>query len=288
LILAVGYLLLVGTLYVAQGALIFPRRLARPPDEPTPAEWERVELRSEDGHRLVGHMVRAQRPSRGLLVGFTGNAWHADDFLGFLARRLPELDLAAFHYRGYAPSEGRPSEAALKADALLIVDTLTERLAPRLLLLGGFSLGSGVAALVAKDRKVDGLLLVTPFDSIAAVASARYPFVPVSRLLRHAFRSDVHLSGLDVPAAVIAASDDQVVPWRHTESLLRVLHRLVFFERVPGTTHGGIYHVPAIDDVILRAVEALLAAAEERKGVARQAMMDAAPKEVTYADAGEA
>jgi hypothetical protein len=35
------------------------------------------------------------------------------------------LDVALFHYRGYAPSEGRPGEAALAADAIAALDHLT-------------------------------------------------------------------------------------------------------------------------------------------------------------------
>ena len=60
----------------------------------------------------------------------------------------------------------------------------------------GFSLGSGVAAQLARRRPLGGVILVTAFDSIAALAAARYPFVPVSLLMRHPFRSDAALAGL--------------------------------------------------------------------------------------------
>jgi pimeloyl-ACP methyl ester carboxylesterase len=85
--------------------------------------------------------------------------------------------------------------------------------------------------------------------------------MPVRLLLRHRFRSDLHLAGLDVPTAVIAASDDRVVPRARTEALLRVLARPVLAETVPGSTHGGIYGLPAMDAALRRAVDALLAAA---------------------------
>jgi pimeloyl-ACP methyl ester carboxylesterase len=128
-------------------------------------------------------------------------------------------------------------------------------------LLAGFSIGSGVAARLARERRVDGVLLVTPFDSLEALAAERYPWMPVRLLLRHRFRSDLHLAGLDVPTAVIAASDDRVVPRARTEALLRVLARPVLAETVPGSTHGGIYGLPAMDAALRRAVDALLAAA---------------------------
>jgi pimeloyl-ACP methyl ester carboxylesterase len=261
----------VAALFVAQEALIFPRHMVRPAPDPLPAGAERLELTTGEGHRLVGNLVRARpTPGRGLLIGFAGNAWNADDFTLFLARRLPDLDVAAFHYRGYAPSEGRPGEAALRTDALAVHDHLAARLRPARVLAAGFSLGSGVAAALARERSVDGLLLVTPFDSIESVARARYPWVPVGTLLRHRFRSDLHLAGLETPAAVIAAGEDRIVPARHTEALVRVLRRPVLVETVPGATHGGLYHTPEIDGALRRAVEALLAAAEDAAaGVAR-------------------
>jgi hypothetical protein len=58
---------------------------------------------------------------------------------------------------------------------------------------------------------------------------------------------------------------------------------------VPDTTHGGIYHVPAIDPVIVRAVTALLAAAEEGKeGTPRLAPAEAAPHKAGFVEARDA
>lgn len=259
-----AYAAAVAGLYLAQDAIVFPRGLvaaARPP----PPGSERLELRSGDGrHRLLGTLIPASAapPAAGrtLLLAFAGNAANADDLAAYLARRLPDLDVAALNYRGYAPSEGRPGEAALAADALVLHDHLTGRLRPARVLAAGFSLGSGVAAGLAAARRLDGLLLVTPFDSLEAVARARYPWMPVGRLLRHRFRSDLRLAGLDTPAAVIAAGGDRVVPPRHAEALVRVLARPVLVETLPGASHNGIYEAPGMDEALRRAVDALLAA----------------------------
>ena len=53
----------------------------------------------------------------------------------------------------------------------------------------GRSLGSGVAVRLAAERKVDAVILVTPFDSMVAVGKRHYPFLPVSLLLKHRFDS---------------------------------------------------------------------------------------------------
>lgn len=264
-----AYVAAVTALFLFQDSLIFPRQAVRPALEPLPGAAQRLELRSAEGDRLVGNLVRARSGSRGLLIGFGGNAWNADSFTTFLARRLPDLDIAVFHYRGYPPSEGRPSEQALRADAALIRDHLVRLLQPSRVILAGFSLGSGVAAALARDRGADGLLLVTPFDSVEAVAMAQYPWVPVRLLIRHPFRSTEHLAGLDIPAAVIIAENDSVVPERHSRALLAALRRTVLTTTVPGSTHNGIYDLPAIDTALRDAVEALLAAGPAGHAVGR-------------------
>ncbi len=253
---AAVYGLAVGALYVFQDQLIFPRGAAGDPVYRLPAHTERLVLRTEDEQRIVGYLIRALGNGRGLVLGFTGNAWNAADCAVFLAQRLPDYDVAVFHYRGYPPSEGEPGEAALFADAELVHDTLVRGLSPERVHLVGFSLGSGVAAYLAGVRPVDGAVLVTPFDSIEAVARQRYPLVPVRWLLRHPFRSDRHLAERDVPVAVLVARDDRVVPRQRSEALVRALRRPVLYEVLPGT-HSGIYDLPEIDRALRRALAAI-------------------------------
>jgi uncharacterized protein len=48
-----------------------------------------------------------------------GNAWNAEAMVLTLHALFPHRDVVAFHYRGYAPSSGRPGwglAAAIRAD----------------------------------------------------------------------------------------------------------------------------------------------------------------------------
>ena len=124
---------------------------------------------------------------------------------------FPDLHVAVFHYRGYGPSTGRPSEAALLADALAIHDDLRARLQPQRIYAIGISLGSAVAACLSQQRALAGVLLITPFDSIEAIAKESYFWVPVGLLLRHRFPTIEFMAGNATPVAVIAAEQDRVV-----------------------------------------------------------------------------
>ncbi|MCB1884190.1 MAG: hypothetical protein KDG89_09370 [Geminicoccaceae bacterium] len=258
---ALLYGLVVSGLYVFQGRMIFPRGAALRAFYPLPDGNERLVLKTDGGYALHGNLVRAPGRSRGLLIGFTGNAWNADDCMSFMAHRFRDVDIVVFHYRGYAPSEGVPSEAALFEDAVLVYDRMTAGLKPARVFLMGFSLGSGVAAYLASRRPVAGQVLVTPFDSIEAVAANRYFFVPVRHLLKHPFRSIEHLRQVDTPTAIVAASHDSVVPRARTDALVAALKRPVLVESVPESTHGGIYDTEVVGDVLRRALDRVEAAA---------------------------
>jgi len=90
------------------------------------------------------------------LLGFGGNAWNAEATALTLHALFPHRNVAAFHYRGYAPSSGRPSARALFSDSLAIFDHLHQSRAGEHIVAVGFSIGSGVAAYLAQHRPVVG------------------------------------------------------------------------------------------------------------------------------------
>lgn len=227
---------------------------------------ERLEFLTPDGVPLFGGLRPARRPSRGLLLVFSGNAEDPDWRLRHLGAFVDDLDVATFYYRGYGPSGGRPGEAALVADAVLAHDQLVARLRPRRVMAAGFSLGSAVVAQLARRRPLDGAVLVTPFDSVAAVAAALYPWVPVRRLLRHPFRSDAALAELDLPVAVIAAERDQVVPPARTKALLAVLKRPVLVAWIAGADHVSLYERAEYRTAFRAALDRLLAESKAQAG----------------------
>lgn len=219
---------------------------------------ERLEVMTPDGVRLVGAMHRARRPSRGVLLVFGGNAEDSDWRLRHFEGWLDDIDVVTFFYRGFGPSGGVPTEAALVADAALIYDHVLARLRPHRLVVGGCSLGSGVVAQLARIRPLAGAILLTPFDLILAIAAARYPLAPVRWLLRHPFHSDEALAGLDVPIAVIAAEGDTLVTPERTRKLIAVLARPILVAWIAGADHVSIYQRTEYRDAFTAALERLL------------------------------
>src|SRR5881227_2702063 len=203
-----------------QDSLIFPvHAVARA--GPLPAGAEPLSVKTPDGHRLAGVYIPTDAPSKAstLIVGFGGNAWNGQDVAQYLRELFPADDVVAFHYRGYAPSTGAPSADALIADAPLVYDAAVARVKPRRVIAVGFSIGSGVAARLAATRKLDGLILVTPFDSLRAVAQSMYPWLPIGPFFEHELDAAGALQESKVPVALIAAERDEIVPAARSEAL---------------------------------------------------------------------
>jgi uncharacterized protein len=205
-------------IYLLQDRLLFhPQRL----DDARRAEVKKrfpgVEdaFLDADGAKL--HAWRLKGPEGApLILYFGGNAeevsWMIEE-----SANLPGVSWLLVDYRGYGLSEGSPGETELVADALRWFDKIAPD-AKRIVAFGR-SLGSGVAVQLAAARPVQSLILVTPYDSIAAVAKRYYAYVPVDLLLKHRFDSLARASALKQPLLCLIAERDEVIPAEHAERL---------------------------------------------------------------------
>lgn len=241
LIPACLYLALLLLAFAFQARLLFPAGAVGGAG-PLPPGAERLTLDTEDGHRLHGVHIRPATMSSGtLILGFGGNAWNAEAAASYLHDLFPEADVVVFHYRGYRPSTGSPGARALIDDAPRVYDLAVGRVRPQRTVAAGFSVGGGVAASLAQRRPLDGLILVTPFDSLKAVAAGHYPWLPVRWLFRHEMGPAEWLRGSPVPTAVIAGGEDTLIPASRTDALRRAAGRLVFDRTIAGAGHNDIY-----------------------------------------------
>ena len=244
---------------LSQADLLFPVH-AVPPAGPLPQSAERLLLTTPDGVTLHGvHLKPAEEPAgeRLLLLGFGGNAWNGQDVATYLHGVFPEAHVVAFHYRGYRPSTGRPSADALLDDAPLLLDEAVTRVRPDRTVVAGFSIGSGVAARLSRRRQVDGVMLVTPFDSLKAVAQELYPWLPVGPFFQHEMAAADDLEGGDTPVAILAAEKDEIIPSLRTDALRQRIRNLKFDRTISGAGHNDIYNRVDFQSALREALEAV-------------------------------
>ena len=262
--LAILYAAVVAAMWLAQDRLLFPTALAAAARVQLPASAERLEVRTTGGvvRGGVGVPANGKGTERApTLLGFGGNAWNAEAMAVYLHGLFPDREVVAFHYRGYAPSGGEPSAAALLSDSILVFDRVQEADARGRVVAIGFSIGSGVAAHLARHRPAAGLLLVTPFDSLQALARDLYWWAPVGLLLRHRMPTIDFVRGSPVPTALIVAGRDAIVPARRSTPLRAAIANLVFEGRIDAG-HNDLYDRAAFAAAMREALAKVEAASE--------------------------
>jgi pimeloyl-ACP methyl ester carboxylesterase len=225
-LLALGFLLYPFFYFMQERLIFFRQGITQQEREGVRRAFPRAEevtLATEEGVTLHGWFLRAEGETPApLLLYFGGNAEEVSTF-------LPEAEeyaqigysVVLMNYRGYGLSGGRPGERALTGDARLIYDAFTVKdgVDPGRVVVMGRSLGTGVAVSLASVRPVAGLVLVSPYDSLASVARDFYSWVPVNLVLRHRFDSLALASSMEAPALMIVASEDEVIHPEHTRRL---------------------------------------------------------------------
>jgi hypothetical protein len=234
-----GYTLICALLYFGQESSIF---YPQPNDAQLRQRYsaERFELRSGSATLEGWWIENPQARTAAAVLYFGGNA---EDVL-YTASTASNVDARAVvvvNYRGYGGSTGEPGQKALYEDGLALYDyAILRGVAPEHIVVMGRSLGSGVAAMLAGARPVRAAILITPFDSLAAVAAGHYPFVPVRLLLRHPFPSTDWASRTNAPALIIAAERDLVIPAAHARKLQAAWAGEKQFHVLPQTGHDDI------------------------------------------------
>ncbi len=220
IILAAAYLLVLGIMYLAQERLVY----FADPTQTTPAAAGLPEMRERildvDGAKLVTWYVAA-KPGQPTILFFHGNGGTLGDRIGHLRKYIDRgRGVLIMAYRGYSGSTGqqsadktRTAEAKNVADALVAHDALVKGGVPANdIIIHGESLGTGVAAQVARQRPAVGLILDSPFTSLVERAAQLYWWLPVGLLMRDRYENDVHIRQLRLPLLIVHGEADVVVP----------------------------------------------------------------------------
>jgi len=177
-----------------------------------------------------------------LILLFYGQGGEASRYFR-LAENVPEAAWALINYRGYGWSTGVPNEAAFFADALAIYDYFAHH--PlidqnRIVALAG-SMGTGVAVYLSAQRPLAGVVLFSPYDSIAEAAQDLIPLLPAKLLIRQRFEVVPYAQSTQAPALAIVGEDDAVIRPDRSKSLMNSWARPSETVVIPGGTHYSIY-----------------------------------------------
>lgn len=209
---------------------------------PVPGDLRETSCIAADG-AIVRMLETAPPDPRARTVVYFHNNRETIEARADLARAVAARGLGAVlvEYRGYGRSPGTPTEEALYLDAEAALGALAARgLGPDRVVLWGTSLGSGVAAEMARRGRGARLVLMTPYTSIPDLVTSVAPFVPARTLLPDQFDTGSKAQTIGVPTLVIHGDADEIVPFSMGATLARAIRgaRLL---AIAGGRHGDLF-----------------------------------------------
>jgi alpha-beta hydrolase superfamily lysophospholipase len=224
--LLVLYLLLVGAAFALQDRMLYYPEIRLRSEMADLASQLEFRLWPEGADDYYGLVSAAPLPaSRGTVLVWHGNAGSALH-RGYYVPALQRLGfrVVLLEYPGYGARVGKLGEKPFVDDALRATRLAASDFGDPLYVWGE-SLGCGVASAVAADPEagVQGAVMLTPWDTLPALAQSIYWYLPARWLVRDRYDNVRNLREFDGPVAVVMAAQDEIVPNRHTIGLYESL-----------------------------------------------------------------
>ncbi|UCE67205.1 MAG: alpha/beta hydrolase [Candidatus Zixiibacteriota bacterium] len=242
ILIALVYILIILLLFFFQSRLVFfPRKEIIMTPDLTGLAYEDIYFITEDRVELNGWFIPSDSVRAVILFchGNAGNISHRMETI----KLFNDLDLSVFifDYRGFGGSAGRPSENGtyIDADAAWIYLTEKRNIDPRNIIVFGRSLGGAVAANLASERSVGGVIVESSFTSINDLGSEIYPFLPVRLLSRFEYNALEKIQKVQCPKLIIHSRDDEMISFKHGERLYEAAGESKEFLELSGTHNEG-------------------------------------------------
>ena len=224
--LPIYYLIVVSAMYLLQDYFIYYPEKTDPQLIEQAAASRDLQLWPQNVKTYRGFISPgALQKSLGTILVFHGNAGNALDrtyYAGALNRLGYRVILA--EYPAYGSRPGKTGEKEFTTDAVESIRLASMEFGQPIYLLGE-SLGCGVVcgAVAKTSVPVDGVALITPWDSIVNVARDKYWFLPVKWMLKDRYDNVANLEKYQRPVAIVMAGQDAIIPNRLTQRLYDAL-----------------------------------------------------------------
>jgi len=241
-IAALLYVALVVLLYLTQSRYVYyPESKLEAYPSDVGLAFEEVNLVTEDGIRLSAWYVPSQRSQEVILFchGNAGNISHRLDSLGVFYNL--GFSTFIFDYRGYGRSEGHPSEQGTYKDAEAAWQYLVKvlKVPPNRIVIFGRSLGGAIATELAVRHQPAALIIESTFMSFKDIASEMYPYIPTSLIARFSYNTLEHIRNVKAPVLIVHSSQDDIIPFRHGQSLYSAAREPKEFLKIQGDHNTG-------------------------------------------------
>ena len=229
-----------------QRSFIYHPRVYRPADVDLMARAsDLVRWTNASGENIGFKRLAARQPARGSVMVMYGNgstAVNSAHYAGDI-QQVAAFDVYILEYPGYEDRPGPPTQKKLFTAAAVALQMLP---ANQPVYLVGESLGTGVASYLAgtSPNRIAGMILLSPFTSLVAVANYHFPILPWL-LLTDRFPAKKYLKNYHGKVGITVDGRDTVVPEKFG---LRLYHGYIGPKKLwqfPDGTHCQITEDPA-------------------------------------------
>ena len=232
---------------------------------------ELLELKTPGGERVAAvfgaALTERAQPhpdarSRPTLLFFYGNGMCMAGAMPLFddLRRLG-FNVIVSDYLGYGMSGGQPGEAGVYATAEAVWEHAVARpdIDKAKIVPVGWSLGAAASIELASKKPAAGLVILSPFTSMADMARAVLPLFPSSMLLRHHFENERKLADVKVPILVIHGRRDSIIPFSMGQRLATLAGDRATFHPIDDADHNDLFDVGGAEmyETIRRFLDAL-------------------------------
>lgn len=234
-------------------------------------EWSFL---ADDGIRVQGFIslpVGAQGKGPLPAVVYFGGIREESSWSLAAGKHFEGCAFVCLNYRGYGLSGGAPAQRLILKDcegalAMLASQGLIDT--SRMIFIGR-SLGSGVAGYLSALFKPKAVCLITPYDSVLAVAKRMYWWMPVRYMFRHPFEALPWAQRNDMPMLMLLSEKDATVPHAHSQRLFSAWSGVKQQETLRDCDHSSVIRHPRLFPLIQERLMPFLSASPAAEDAAR-------------------
>ncbi|MCA1919373.1 MAG: alpha/beta hydrolase [Flavobacterium piscis] len=235
------YVFIVSYVYFNQVGMVFQTsQLSKDYQFDFQQKFEEINITSFDGIKLNGLLFEAEK-SKGLIFYLHGNSGTLETW-GKIAKIYTRLgyDIFILDYRSFGKSEGEiENEEQLNKDVSVVYKTLTKRYPENKIIITGYSIGSGLATILASQNHPKALILQSPYYSFTELSSSRVRFFPDFMKKFH-LETFKYLPQVKAPIYIFHGTDDQLISCSNSVRLNKLLDFKGHFYALKDQGHIGM------------------------------------------------
>ena len=224
IIIALVYFTVVVSIYFYQRNLLYHPNENNYSGDKLTVDVENVKIQTSDNLSLNGWFHKKDLQNFKTLVFFHGNAGTLDNRI-YKLNHFKDIDInfLIIAWRGFSGNKGKPTEEALYIDGRSAVEWIINKgVREENIILYGESLGTGIATEIAQSKNYAGLILETPFTSMADAAKKFYPYIPIKLLLKDKFENYKKIKNINSPILIMHGEVDQIIPFKMGKKIYEI------------------------------------------------------------------